>query len=260
MSGTIDVERRSDGVHVIRIDNPEHRNAMNNALIEQLIAALRAAGEEPACRAVFLRGRGGIFCAGRELRDLRALAQAPLDEITAAYERLRRLNEALYFCPKPTVAVVEKYAFGLGATMLSWCDIAIAAAGAQIAYPEVHHGITPSPAVMAMLRGLGRKATMDLLLTGRRVGTDEALRIGLVSRVVAPEALEQTLAETATALLRGSPSALQRTKAFVWHSEDAGHRAGMASAVDSISAGLASPEAREGIGAFLDKRQPGWAR
>lgn len=260
MSGTIGIDLDERGVGTVWIDNPDHRNAMNNGLIDALIRAFERLSGDEACRVVVLRGRGGLFCAGRELRDLRELNQSPLDRIEAAYERLRRVNEVIYFCPKPTVCVIERYAFGLGATLVSWCDMAIAEAGAQLSYPEVHHGITPAPAVMALLRGLGRKATMDLLLTGRRVAMDEALALGLVNRSVPSERLEAVLEETLTALLRGSPEALRRTKEFIWHSEDAGHRAGMASAVGSISIGLGSAQTRDGIGAFLEKREPSWVR
>ncbi|HRO59186.1 MAG TPA: enoyl-CoA hydratase-related protein [Burkholderiaceae bacterium] len=260
MTGEIAIEIDDNGVGSIWIENPSHRNAMNNALIEALIEAFEKLSADSYCRLIVLRGRGGIFCAGRELRDLRDLHESTLEVIEAAYRRLRQLNEAIYYCPKPTVCVIEKYAFGLGATIVSWCDMALAEADALISYPEVHHGITPAPAVMAMLRGLGRKATMDLLLTGRRVGMAEAVELGLVTKSVPKEALDDALSEIVTSLLRGSPSAIRRTKEFIWQSEDAAHRSGMASAVDSISAGLASPEAREGIGAFLEKRSPAWAR
>lgn len=259
MSGKIDVELSGRGVGTVWIDNPEHRNAMNNQLIEDMIHAFERLSAESTCRVIVLRGRGGLFCAGRELRDLRALTDASLDRITAAYQRLKRLNEAIYFCGKPTICVVERFAFGLGATLVSWCDMAVAEWGAVIAYPEVHHGIVPAPVVMALIRGLPRKFAMDLLMTGRRVEMDEALRIGLVSRSVPAQQLDEEIKDMVSAVVRGSPAAIGRTKEFIWHSEDAGLRSSMASAVDSISAGLASPEAKEGIGAFLEKRQPYWA-
>lgn len=258
MSGTIGTDRDQNGIGTIWIDNPDHRNALNNTLIEQLIAAFNGLSADDACRAIVLRGRGGIFCAGRELRDLIALHRSPLDVVEATYQRLRKLNEAIYYSPKPTVCVIEKYAFGAGATIVSWCDLAIAEDGATMSYPEVHHGITPAPAVMAMLRGLTRKATMDLLLTGRRIGMAEALQLGLINRVVPVGQLEQELADVVQAIRRGSPAAIRRTKEFIWQCEDASHRSGMASAVDSISAGLLSPEASDGIGAFLEKRPPAW--
>ncbi len=99
MSGKIDIERRTDGVAVLWIDNPAHRNALNNTLIEALTAHFRALAADPSCRVVLVRGRGGIFCAGRELRDLRALQDASNDMIVATYEKLKALNEAVWFCP-----------------------------------------------------------------------------------------------------------------------------------------------------------------
>ncbi|MFA7665076.1 MAG: enoyl-CoA hydratase/isomerase family protein [Burkholderiaceae bacterium] len=258
MSGNIDIDRDSKGIGTVWIDNPAHRNALNNDLIERLIEAFGTLSADAGCRAIVLRGRGGIFCAGRELRDLIALNQSSLDAVEATYQRLRRLNEAIYYSPKPTICVIEKYAFGAGATIVSWCDLAIAEAGAMMSYPEVHHGITPAPAVMAMLRGLTRKATMDLLLTGRRIAMPEAHQLGLITRMVPGAELERELADVLQAIRRGSPAAIRRTKEFIWQCEDASHRSGMASAVDSISAGILSPEARDGIGAFLEKRPPTW--
>ncbi len=259
MSGKIDLERQDNGVATLWIDNPAHRNALNNSLIEALTGHYRVLASDPACRVIVVRGRDGIFCAGRELRDLRALQDADNATIVATYEKLKALNEAVWFCPRPTVAVIEKYAFGAGATLSSWCDIAVAEETALFAYPEVHHGFPPSPALMALFLAVGRKKAMELVLTGRRIDAVEADRIGLITRAVAQAALDEDLAKLTAGLLRGGPDAVKRTKEFVWHSDEAGHRAAMASAVDSISLGLASPQAREGIAAFFDKRQPGWA-
>jgi enoyl-CoA hydratase/carnithine racemase len=258
MSGRIELERRADGVAFLWIDNLDHRNALNNALIEALTGHYRALAGDPTCRAIVARGRGGIFCAGRELRDLRALQDASNATIVATYEKLKALNEAVSFCPKPTVAFIQKYAFGAGATLSSWCDIAIAEEGALFAYPEVHHGFPPSPALMALFQAVGRKKAMELVLTGRRIDAVEADRIGLITRAVPAAALEDELEKLLVGLLRGGPDAIARTKQFVWHSDEAGHRSAMASAVDSISLGLASPQAREGISAFFDKRRPQW--
>lgn len=258
MSGRIELERRDDGVAVLWIDNPTHRNALNNSLIDALTGHCRALAKDLTCRVLVMRGRGGIFCAGRELRDLRALQDASNDMIVATYEKLKALNEAVWFCPKPTVALIEKYAFGAGATLSSWCDIALSEETALFAYPEVHHGFPPSPALMALFLAVGRKKAMELVLTGRRIDAVEADRIGLITRAVPAASLDAELDKLLVGLLRSGPDALARTKQFVWHSDEAGHRASMASAVDSISLGLASPQAREGIAAFFDKRLPKW--
>ncbi|MBL8675725.1 MAG: enoyl-CoA hydratase/isomerase family protein [Rhodospirillales bacterium] len=253
MAGRIELERRGDGVATLWIDNTGHRNALNDALIDALADNVRTLGADATCRAVVLRGRGGIFCAGRELRDLKALATADLAVITATYHRLRLLNEALHLCPAPTIAGVDTYAFGAGATVASWCDIAIAEEDALMAYPEVHHGIVPSPAMMALLRGVPRKAAMELVLTGRRIDGVEAARINLVTRAVPKGRLAAAIDETLSGILRGSAEAIARTKAFIVACEDAGHRSAMLSAVDSISIGLTSPETRRRIDAFLDR-------
>jgi len=259
MSGKIDLEQRGDGVATLWIDNPAHRNALNNDLIEALTGHYRSLAADPDCRVIVVRGRGGIFCAGRELRDLRALQDADNTTIVATYEKLKALNEAVWFCPRPTVAVIEKYAFGAGATLSSWCDIALAEETALFAYPEVHHGFPPSPALMALFLAVGRKKAMELVLTGRRIDALEADRIGLITQAVPAGVVDDALARLIAGLLRSGPDAIRRTKEFVWHSDEAGHRAAMTSAVDSISLGLASPQAREGIAAFFDKREPGWA-
>jgi enoyl-CoA hydratase/carnithine racemase len=258
MSGKIDLERQDNGIATLWIDNPSHRNALNNDLIEALTGHYRALAADPACRVIVARGRNGIFCAGRELRDLRALQDAGNATIVATYEKLKALNEAVWFCPKPTVALVQKYAFGAGATLSSWCDITLSEDTALFAYPEVHHGFPPSPALMALFLAVGRKKAMELVLTGRRIDAVEADRIGLITRAVPAAALDDELGRLLAGLLRSGPDAVRRTKEFVWHSDESGHRAAMASAVDSISLGLASPQAREGIAAFFDKRQPRW--
>lgn len=258
MTGKIGFEQSDDGVATLWIDNLEHRNALNNTLIDNLTGHFCELGLDPSCRAIVVRGRGGIYCAGRELRDLRALLDAPNDRVVATYEKLKSLNEAVWFCPKPTIAVVQKYAFGAGATLTSWCDIALAENDALFAYPEVHHGFPPSPAMMALFLAVGRKKAMELLLTGRRFDAVEADAIGLVTRAVPASELEEELSRILAGLLRSGPDAIKRTKAFAWHLDEAGHRAAMTSAVDSISLGLASSQAREGISAFFDKRVPKW--
>jgi enoyl-CoA hydratase/carnithine racemase len=156
------------------------------------------------------------------------------------------------------VAFVQKYAFGAGATLTSWCDIALADNEALFAYPEVHHGFPPSPALMALFLAVGRKKAMELILTGRRIDAVEADCIGLITRAAPAARLEDELEKVLAGLLRGGPHAIKRTKEFVWHADESGHRAAMTSAVDSISLGLAAPQAREGIAAFFEKRRPEW--
>ncbi|MEQ9122428.1 MAG: enoyl-CoA hydratase/isomerase family protein [Alphaproteobacteria bacterium] len=251
MAGRIERERDGRGVETVWLDNQAHRNTLNNELIDAMAAAVREAGADADCRAIVIRGAGGVFCAGRELRDLAALLDADIATIQATYHRLRLLNEALYLCPKPTVAMIEKYAFGAGATLAAWCDIAIAEETAMMAFPEVRHGIVPSPIMMALMRGAPRKAVMDLVLTGRRCSGAEAAELHIVTRAVPKDALAVSVEATIADILKGSGDAIARTKEFIVHAEDASHRAAMLSAVDSISIGLTAPETRRRITAFL---------
>jgi methylglutaconyl-CoA hydratase len=251
MGGRIERERDGRGVETVWLDNQDHRNTLNNVLIDAMASAINEASNDNNCRVIVIRGRGGIFCAGRELRDLAALLDADISLIQSTYHRLRLLNEALYLCRKPTIAVVEKYAFGAGATLATWCDIAIAEKEALFAYPEVRHGIVPSPIVMALNRGAPRKAVMDLILTGRRINGEEAARCHIITRAVPKIDLESDIQATIADILKGSPDAIARTKDFIVHAEDASMRSAMHSAVDSISIGLTHSETRRRISAFL---------
>lgn len=258
MSGNIRLERREDGVAILWFDNPDMRNAMNDAMIDALITHLDELGRDTACRAVVLRGEGGVFCAGRELNNLRALSHADAEDIGVTYQVLRRLNDAVYYSAKPVIAVLEKYALGLGAAIATWSDLAIADAETLIGYPEVRVGLPPSQTTVSLIRSIPRKAAMDLLLTARNIDGVEAHRLGLVSRVAPAGKIDEVLAQMLKELLRGSPEAISRTRQLVWKVEDTDYRSACATAVDSISIGITTREAREGIAAFVEKRRPNW--
>jgi len=259
VTGVVREERHADGVVLLRLDNAAHRNALNDAMIAGLTAALRALAEDASCRVVVLRGAGGMFCAGREITELRRLQDGAMpEEITAAYDRLRVLAEALYYCPKPTVAVLERYALGAGTALASWSDIAIAEDRCLLGYPEVRIGIPPTMTTLSLIRGAHRKAAVDLLLTARTIDAQEAARLGLITRAVPADALEAEVGRTLAALVANSPDAMARTKQMIWKTEDADFRSGLAVAVDGISIAVGTREAREGVAAFLEKRKPSW--
>ena len=255
MSGSAIInETIGAGVACLWISNPSHRNAMNDDLIEQLIVNLRTLGRDPAYRLIVVRGQGGIFSAGRELNDLRRLQGATLEDITAAYERLHELNRAFNDCPVPTLAVIERFAFGAGATIVSWCDMALAEEGAVLCYPELQHGIVPSPALMALLRSVPEKLAMELLLTGRHVYGPEAARIGLITRSVPADVLDNALSEIINGVCRCSPGTVRRLLQFKNAAAAMSPREAMAEAVHSISPGLMDDDSRRRIAAFLNRQ------
>jgi enoyl-CoA hydratase/carnithine racemase len=249
------VERSADGVATIWLNNPAHRNALSNAMIEGLCETFPRLAADESCVAIVLRGRGGVFCAGRELREVMAHQNADASAIARIYGRMQTLNEVIYFSPHPVVAVVERYAFGIATMLVSWSDIAIAEASAQFGYPEVRHGITPYGAIPTMLNTMNQKAMLDLLLTGRRIDATEALRLGILSRVVAGDALEGTLAGVLDDLKAGSAGAIRRSKQFVRECETLGYREGITAATDRAVAGARSPDILRGISTFLGPRK-----
>jgi enoyl-CoA hydratase/carnithine racemase len=171
------------------------------------------------------------------------------------YGYMRKMNEAIYYSPHPFISVIEKYALGIATMLVSWSDIALTEDGALFGYPEVHHGITPYGAVPTMLNAMSQKAMLDLLLTGRKIGAAEALRMGIVSRVVPAGELSAELDKVLEDIFRGSAAAIRKSKQFARECETLNYRQGIAAAADKHVLGVGMPEMREGIAAFLDKQK-----
>jgi len=256
--GEIEVERDDRGLVIIWLNNPKHLNALSNAMVIGLCDELSRLAEDETCRAIVMRGRGGVFCAGRELGDLKALQNASLDSISTMYSYMQKMNEVIYYSPHPVISVIEKYALGIATMLVSWSDIAIAEEGAVLGYPEVQHGITPYGAVPTMLNTMNQKAMMDLLLTGRKIGAAEALRLGIITRSVPADRLTAELDRVIEDLFRGSAVAIRRSKQFVRQCETMTYQRAIAVATDKHILGVGTSEIRQGIAAFLAKRPADW--
>lgn len=240
------VRREHDlGVAVLTLDSPHNRNALSARLVTELSEALRDAAADPGVRAVLLTHTGGTFCAGADLREAGAGLDGP--------SRLVGLLRAIVESPKPVVAVVRGHARGGGVGLVAACDLAVAGPEATFAFTEVRLGLAPAVISLPVLARLDPRAATRYFLTGERFGPEEAVRIGLVT--AAEEELEQVLA----GLRAGSPQGLAESKAlttgplltaFATRGEE----------VAEISARLlTSPEAAEGVRAFLERRDPSWA-
>ncbi len=251
----IQAERDDRGVVTLWLNNPAHLNALSNRMVIGLCEEMARIAEDETCRAIVLRGRGGVFCAGRELRDLKALQSATADEVATMYAYMQRMNEVIYHSPHPTISVVERYALGIATMIVTWTDIALAEEGAILGYPEVHHGITPYGAVPTMLNAMNQKAMLDLLLTGRRIDAAEAVRLGIVTRAVPVDRLGEQLDAVLADLLRGSAVAIARTKQFVRQCETLTYQQGIEAATDKAILGIGAPEMRERLSGFLERRR-----
>lgn len=256
---SIEVERGAQGVATVWLNNPGRLNALSNKMVIGLGEELPRLADDDTCRAIVLRGRGGVFCAGRDLTDLKALQASDAAAIKAMYGHMQKMNEVIYYSPQPVISVIERYAFGIATMIATWTDIALAEDNAQLGYPEVHHGITPYGAVPTLLNSMNQKAMMDLLLTGRRIKAEEAVRLGIVTRAVPAGRLEAELNDVLAQLSRGSSAAIRKSKQFVRDCETLTYQQGINAATEKHIHGLANPETKAGLAAFAEKRKAGWS-
>ncbi|MCX4620760.1 MULTISPECIES: enoyl-CoA hydratase family protein [Streptomyces] len=235
---------RTRGVETLSLDAPERRNALSAALVGDLAAALTDAGKDTGVRAVVLTHTGNTFSAGADLKD----PPAP----TALTGLLRQIVEL----PKPVVARVTGHVRAGGLGLLAACDIAVASRAATFAFTEVRIGVAPAVISLPLLPRTDPRALARYYLTGERFDADEAARIGLLT--VAGDDADDTLAPVLDGLRRSAPEALAETKrlltAKVLETFDRD-----ADALTALSARLfASAPAREGMTAFLERRDPEW--
>ena len=206
-----------------------------------------------------LTGRGKSFSAGADLNWMRRSADYGEAEKLADARALAKLMATLDRLPRPTIAKVNGAALGGGVGLVCCCDIAIAADHARFGTTEVKLGIMPSAIGPYVIRAIGARASRRIMLTGERFDATEACRIGLVHQIAPAEALDQTVETVLQELLGAGPKAVQAAKSLV---HDIGGQPISPDVIDltatRIAALRATPEAREGLGAFLEKRKPSW--
>jgi methylglutaconyl-CoA hydratase len=247
------------GVARVTMDRPEVRNAFDDALIAEITAAFETLGTDPAVRVIVLAGAGKAFSAGADLNWMKRMAAYSRAENVTDALGLGRMCQAIDLCPKPTLALVQGAAFGGGVGLVAACDIAIAADPAKFCLSEVRLGLIPAVISPYVARAIGTRACRRYFLTAEVMDAPTALRLGLVSDVVATEALEEAGEAVITTLLSGGPVAQAEAKALVRRVEGAAvDDALVAETAERIADRRASDEGREGVGAFLEKRKPSW--
>jgi methylglutaconyl-CoA hydratase len=252
MSAPLAVAREA-GVLTLTLSRPEKRNALSSALVEALHQALESADLDAEVRVVVLTGEGKDFCAGADLEELLASAEAPPEANEASALRLGTLFTRMRSLPKPVIAVVRGRALAGGAGLMTACDIVVASEGAQVGYPEVLRGFVPAMVMTMLRRQAGEKVALDLVLTGRLLGAEEARRAGLVSRVVPEEALDREARELARILADAPASALALTKQLFHELEGQSLEQGIALGARINALARQTPEFREAIGRFLTR-------
>lgn len=253
----LDIDAR--GVATVTLNRPEVNNAYNGEMIDALLAGIKQLGADPAVRLVVLKGAGKHFQAGADLTWLLGVSSQSPEQNLEASRRTEAVVRLLDTCPKPTIAVVQGFCVGGGTGVIAACDVVIAAADATFAISEVRWGLIPQPILPQLIAAMGVRNVRRYAISAERFTAEQANIMGLVHEVAPPMQLERTAARCIDAFLRNGPDAVAQTKAKILELAE--------TAVDEKTAeDLArlhsekrqSAEAREGLSAFREKRNPSW--
>jgi methylglutaconyl-CoA hydratase len=253
---TIQLEHEGK-VATITLNRPDKRNAISFELIDDLLRALGEVSKSDAV-VLILTGAGKAFCSGMDLDNLKALLGRTPEQNLEDSRIMVQLFRSLYEFPKVTIAAVNGPAIAGGTGLALLCDFTLAVPDAKFGYTEVRIGFVPAIVSTFLMRQVGEKIARDLLLTGRLFGAEEALRLGLISEIVAADKLLARSRELAALLLENSSASLRATKQLLTDHARAELDAQIEAAVRENAAIRSTADFREGITSFLEKRKPVW--
>jgi methylglutaconyl-CoA hydratase len=259
MTATLDIRRPSRHVAEVWLNRPEVRNAFNDGVITELTETFRALGADADLRAIVLGGHGKAFCAGADLSWMRAMASYSWEENHADAARLAEMLWTIYSCPVPVVGRIHGDCYAGGVGLAAVCDVLVAADGLNFCLSEARLGLLPATIGPYVVKALGEQASRRYFVTAERFTAAEARALGFVHEVVAADALDAKVTEIVALLVANGPAAVKACKRLVQDVAgrpiDAALREDTARRIADIRA---SAEGREGIAAFLGKREPGW--
>lgn len=249
----------AQGLATLTLKRAELHNAFDDELIRELIDALRSVRREVSARVLLLKGEGKSFCAGADLNWMKRMAGYSWDENYQDSLSLASLMQTLATLPIPTIVAVQGAAFGGGVGLVACCDMAIASEKAQFCLSEVKLGLIPAVISPYVVRAIGERAARRYFVSAERFTAHEALRLGLVHELVAPEALDEKVQALVAAILANSPAAVIAAKKLVeFVSNKPIDEMIVRDTAQRIADMRASAEGREGVAAFLEKRAPNW--
>ena len=252
---TVDYNYATDGIAVLTLNNPKRRNALSARTLAALEEWLDWIGKDPDARVVVIRSEGPVFSSGHDLNEL---VNGDEGGYTAVFEACTRVMEAIRLLPKPVIAQVQGLATAAGCQLVATCDIAVAAENAAFATPGVQIGLFCTTPGVAVARSVMPKKAMEMLLTGRPISAQEALEFGLISRIAPPDELEEQVSELARQIASASSHTLALGKAAFYQQIEMDRPSAYQFASKVMVDNLLADDAKEGISAFLEKRQPVW--
>jgi methylglutaconyl-CoA hydratase len=253
------LRRTDDGpVATVSLARPETRNALSAALLEEITRGFEALAEDEQVRVVVLTGEGQAFCAGADIGYMRDTAGFSYEENLEDARRLATMFRSVDELPKPVVAKVRGAAIGGGAGLVAAADLAVAEEGTRFAFSEVRLGIAPATIAPFVVRKIGLSHARALFLTGERFGAEEARELGLLHEVAPEGDLDARTEEVVSRLLQGGPAAQAAIKALLRQVEATEPMEALGLMTGFIADLRTGDEGQEGLGAFLEKREPRW--
>lgn len=248
------LREQREGICTLTMNRPQQMNLLTAEMLSALQSAFNEIASDQKVRVVILAGAGKGFCAGHDLKEIRALKEQP--KIAALFGQCSRVMQAIGALPQPVIARVQGAAAAAGCQLVAQCDLAVASEAAKFTTPGVTWGFFCSTPGVAVGRNLQRKHAMELLLTGEVIDARKALEWGLVNRVVQADALEAATLELAKKIADKPPATVTAGKRAFYQQMDLGLREAYALASGVIAASFAHEEGRQGMDAFIEKRPP----
>jgi enoyl-CoA hydratase/carnithine racemase len=236
------VARDNNGVATLTLNRPKHYNALSTAMMTEMEAALADIRNDDSVRVVIIEGAGRGFCAGHDLQELRSGGKEFLDQV---FQQCSRLMKSITQLPQPVIAKVHGIATAAGCQLVATCDLAVAAKGARFGTPGVNIGLFCSTPMVAISRNMPRKRAMEMLLLGETFDAEAAAQHGLINFAVPDEELDQASQDLAHRIVEKSGLTLSVGKEAFYRQID-------------MTRNMMARDAREGIDAFLEKRDPIW--
>lgn len=253
MSEALLLREDRDGVVTLTLNRPAQYNALSNALLDALETELTKVGADETARVVVLAGAGKAFCAGHDLKEMRA--HHDRDYFQALFKQCGRIMQQIVALPQPVIARVHGIATAAGCQLVASCDLAVAADVAKFAVSGIHVGLFCSTPAVALSRNIGRKAALEMLLTGDFIDALEAQRRGLVNRVCPADALDAEVKRLTDSICAKAPGAIRLGKQLFYRQLEMGLAGAYQLAVETMACNMMSEEASAGIEGFLNKKK-----
>jgi enoyl-CoA hydratase/carnithine racemase len=248
--------RDARGVHTLTLNRPASFNTLGEDMLAALQAALDVVGHDPDARAVVLAAQGKAFCAGHNLKEMRA--QPELAYYQKLFARCTRMMLGIQALAVPVLARVQGVATAAGCQLVAQCDLAVASTDASFGVNGIDVGLFCATPSVPLVRNIPAKQAMEMLLTGAFISAEEAKVRGLVNRVVAPQDLDAEIEQMLQAILAKPREAIAMGKALFYQQRETGIAAAYQLAGQAMACNMAHPVAQEGVQAFIDKRKPQW--